>query len=46
MPEHQQAFDVLKEALVNSTSSGLSRLQQRILLETNASLQGLGAVLS
>ena len=46
MPEHQKAFDVLKEVLVKAPVLGYPDLNRECLLEIDASLQGLGAVLS
>ena len=45
-PEQQQTFNALKEALVTAPVLGYLDLQREFGLETNASLQGLGAVLS
>ena len=46
MPEHQQAFYALKEALVTAPVVCYPDFNGEFMLETNASLQGLAAVLS
>ena len=46
MQDHQKAFDVLKEALVTALVLGYLVFNREFVLETNASLQGLGAMLS
>ena len=46
IPKHQQGFDALKEALVTAPVLGYPDINREFMLETNTSLQGLGAVLS
>ena len=46
MPKHQQTVDALKEALMTAPVLGYPDFNREFMVETNASLQGLGAVLS
>ena len=46
MTKHQNSFHALEEALVAAPVLGYSDFNREFMLETNASLQGLGAVLS
>ena len=44
--EHQEAFDALKQALCTPPVLGYPNFTREFILETNASLKGLGTVLS
>ena len=44
--EHQESFDRLKDALISSPILAYPNYNKLFILETNASLKGLGAVLS
>ena len=44
--KHQEAFDALKEALSPTPVLGYPNFTREFILETDASLNGLGAILS
>ena len=46
MIKHQEAFDTLKEALSTALALGYSNFTREIIQETDASLNGLGTILS
>ena len=46
MMKHQEAFDALKEALSIAPVLGYSSFTREFILETDASLNGLGTILS
>ena len=45
MIEHQEAFDALKEALCSAPVLGYPNFSREFILETDASLKGLGTIL-
>ena len=46
MTKHQEAFDALKEALSSAPVLGYPNFSREFILEIDASLNGLGAILS
>ena len=44
--EHQEAYDALKEALCTAPVLGYPNFSREFILETDASLKGLGTILS
>ena len=46
MIEHQEVVDALKEALCTAPVLGYPNFTREFILETDASLKGLGAILS
>ena len=46
MSKHQKAFDALKVALTTTPVLGYAGFNREFIIETDASLRGLGAVLS
>ena len=46
MTKHQDAFDALKEALRTASVVGYPNSSREVILETDSSLNGLGATLS